>query len=64
MKRVEYLQKLNKMNTEELGRELKKDYVIARRMRLEVEAKKNTKHADIRNSRKNIARLLTVMNQK
>jgi len=64
MKTRETLEKLNKMTVEELEKELDKVYVEARRDRLSVEARKSEDTAAVRNKRRYIARILTIINAK
>lgn len=62
MKSQEIKDKYLKLSSKELREELNKTYAEARKDRLEVEAKKSQNTAQLRKTRVNIARILTVIN--
>ncbi len=64
MKKVEILDKLNNMTDAELEKELKKAYTDAQKNRLESESKKGVKVSDLKKSRRYIAQILTIQNQR
>ncbi len=64
MKKRELFLKYTKMSNEELNKELDKLYGEARRVRLDIEGKKNTKTSDIAQKKSQIAQLLTVINSR
>jgi len=58
------IKELREKNTEELKRLLEEKQEVVRKLRFEVAGKQVKNHREIRNSKKDIARILTLIKEK